>query len=420
MRHFCGNLALCLVYLAFFPVFLLAQGSQQGQNGASERAILRVSSAPLWIPAPLGTSAETLGRGFDHTLSEFDVSGKRYQVYSGKRDTTEELLYDARCTIINNDLEFRANAQFLGLGSVSVASQEQTRYAVFSVYHIVKTITLNAEGNPQKQADFFALKVHYGWAVHYIVSGASDEFTIAASAELQDIAGVGGNVSATAKKYNLKVELRSQGLQPNSAEFVFAPDKIKEKFSTLDNQPRAIFVELFPLRDVETTSIPWRTRLQSEGRYMIDSLRVELTERTSENQQWDNDGVGGNKPDVYWGMTLISGTGDAPLILGDTLQNTLTFTSSVQRTFQMSSLYTLLVGVYDDDGVDSTYSKVSLFPKKPEWVSQVKPERRFQFIGSGTITQVELLRSTENAWIYFPTLSSPNIRRMAVRLRREP
>ena len=357
-----------IVFCAFgFPLFAQT-GTSSLLSGVPMKEVLR-HNPTLWLPARPGMdAATTLNLAFNSEVSEFDAYGKRHRVYAaGTTDTTRGQLYNASCTIIDSELEFAANASVLNLGTASATSTEEKRYAVFSVYHIEKTITFNPDGQPLQQADFLALKVHYGWAVHYVVSGASNRFTASVSANLQEVLNAGGDIKTVLTTNNLEMVLRVQGLQPKETNLVFTQDQIRRNF-TRTGEAQPIFVELLPMKNFTVPRIPWRTGIRFDGRYMLDSVRIELTERTNLNEEWDNDSIGGNKPDISAVISVIVTEGDSFNIVTDTIPNTTSVTFPISRTFSMSSLFAIIIVPFDIDPLpqqrmqDSTRLSGSLSP----------------------------------------------------------
>lgn len=398
-------------------------------NMISIRSVLGTAQT-LWIPAPLGTSSETLGLGFNAMLTEFDTLGRRHRVYSGKHNTVHTPQYNAHCTIIDNEFEFRAHAHLLGGVSISAAAQEKTRYAVFSVYHIQRTETIAPDGGTpphqsKLQADFFAQKIHYGWAVHCVVYGEESNFTASASADMLAMFGAGGDVSLATKEHRLQYRFFSQGLRPIKTALVFSKDSIQNNFVHEETDPQPIFVELFPLNNMTLPSIRWRNRISDKEDYVLDSIRIELTPRKDNNTLWDNDGIQENKPDfVAFVNFSLDDYSSGMTFLTDSVWNTTHYTFPIQRVFPLSRVNYFGVGIFELDSatreeiVRDTASKNRYLPI-PKFTTKNIRVLESSSIGVASAKPSFFTQFLENEWIWLREITSCNIRRIGIKLRRD-
>lgn len=151
------------------------------------------------LPAPVGTTTDVLGMGFDEQLSDSDADGKRHRVFAPKVKRVPENQYFSQFEQLDNEFKLKAHARFLST-SMNVGFSQEKRYMALRVFQLQEVATLEP-GKQLETAPVVAQRIFYGWALNVIIEGDASTFTAEAAAEL---ATAGADVDATVKRYQLK------------------------------------------------------------------------------------------------------------------------------------------------------------------------------------------------------------------------
>jgi hypothetical protein len=260
----------CFIFFeAFFCLNIYAQGSD-----AAKTVIAKDES--LMLPALKGTDSELLGLSCGVNFSYLDANNeKRVAFANGRKKTTPEQRYRAEFKIIENDVALGANLSFFGM-RLGASKTSSTRYAVLNVYYINKSDFFEPQGVAVVDAPFYVSAIHYGWAVHYLVSGESSSFTIEVANQLQAQLNQGFKVDVKLSELKLTKILESNGLEPNAAGFIADdPSFIKGNFK-FDKVPHPIFVEYKAIKNVSANPITWATSKITPGRYQVETVSYSI------------------------------------------------------------------------------------------------------------------------------------------------
>lgn len=244
----------------------------------------------ICAPATPGTSTSILGIGFDSHLKSVGESGSNNRLYPLKLKDTKENTYGAKLEFISNETLQSANAGILFF-NVGSATLEARRYAVLTVYQILKTTTLILQGDPKSPAPFTPTKIHYGWAVRYIIEGESSSFTSRVGVTLQSLlqSGASSGFADELKRSHLRITLSATGLQNRNAGDVpiaLSMREMEAKFQIPKN-PQPIMIEYTALEDMDVPSIDWNAPAFAPGKYLLRSIQLEAAQRKSNREAWD-------------------------------------------------------------------------------------------------------------------------------------
>jgi hypothetical protein len=253
------------------------------------------------LAAPVGTTTEILGMGFDDHLSEFDAAGNRHRAFAMKHKKVPENQYFAQFEQIDNEFKRQAHARFL-TSSMNVGFSQEKRYMVLRVYQLKEVATLE----PSKPLDatyLVAQKIYYGWALNVVIEGELSTFTSEAAAELST-AGV--DIEATVKRYNLKKYVHLVGLEAKDKSHIpiaLDPAKFNEEFRVADT-PAPIFVEYKVMKELFSPKLSWQRTGFSPGRYRLTSVSFKVAGTKADGRAWD---AMGGRPDPFLTI-LLDGT----------------------------------------------------------------------------------------------------------------
>jgi hypothetical protein len=245
------------------------------------------------LAAPVGTTTDLLGMGFDEQLSEFDAAGNRHRAFAPKYKKVPENQYFAQFEQIDNEFKLQAHARFLS-SSMNVGFSQEKRYMVLRVYQLKEVATLE----PSKSLEavpLVAQKIYYGWALNVVIEGDLSTFTSEASAELTT---AGADIESTVKRYNLKKYVHLVGLEAKNKGHIpiaLDPAKFDEEFRVSDT-PAPIFVEYKVVKELFSPKLSWQRSGFSPGRYRLTSVSFKVAETKADGRAWD--AVGG-RPDPF-------------------------------------------------------------------------------------------------------------------------
>jgi hypothetical protein len=245
------------------------------------------------LAAPVGTTTDILGIGFDEQLAEFDADGNRHRAFAPKYKKVPENQYFAQFEQLDNEFKLQAHARFL-TSSMNVGFSQQKRYMVLRVYQLKEVVSLE----PSKLLDpvpLVAQKIYYGWALNVVIEGDLSTFTSEAALELTT---AGGDIEATVKRYNLKKYIHLVGLEAidkGHIPIALDPAKFNEEFKVADT-PAPIFVEYKVMKEIFSPKLSWQRSGFSPGRYRLTNISFKVAETKANGSNWD---AMGGKPDPF-------------------------------------------------------------------------------------------------------------------------
>jgi len=290
------------------------------------------------LAAPVGTTTDLLGMGFDEQFSEFDAAGNRHRAFAPKYKKVPENQYFAQFEQIDNEFKRQAHARFL-TSSMNVGFTQEKRYMVLRVYHLKEVATLE-QGKMLDAVPLVAQKIYYGWALNVVIEGDLSTFTAEASAELTT---AGADIENTVKRYNLKKYVHLVGLDAKDKGHIpiaLDPAKFDEQFKVSDT-PAPIFVEYKVMTELFSPKLAWQRSGFSPGRYRLTTFSVKVAETKSNGNAWD--AVGG-RPDPFI-TVLVDGTPADTCLLKDVFTGQCTSEKVITLTENSS----LQVQVFDKD-----------------------------------------------------------------------
>lgn len=308
-----------------------------------------VKGTTLRVVAPLSTNQQILGVAFDKNFNSIDATGNKYNAFSkGKIVTTKNVEYKASYKEIDDASQMRANIGFSQLFSVSTQKVKRTRYAVLSVYLITKTETFQPEGLPTVNADFFAHQIHYGWAIHYIISEDISKFNAETSSAITKIvSGIGGELDYKINELRLSKELVIRGLKPKQdGSVVLNPRDIGSTFVQVGKEA-PIFIEFKTLTNVPVEAISWEAPKVVPGKYILESIDYSINSKKENGKNWDVNLVGSTDPDASIevkinGNFLDKSAGNTNALRGSVVFN---------KPFELNEQTIISIEVVDIDGM---------------------------------------------------------------------
>jgi len=250
------------------------------------------------LAAPVGTTTDVLGMGFDEQLSEFDAAGERHRAFAPKYKLVTENQYVSQFEQLDNEIKLKAHARFLS-STMNVGFSQEKRYMVLRVYQLKEVATLEPS-KLLKAVPIVAQKIYYGWALNVVIEGDSSTFTSEAAAEL---ATAGADIEATVKRYSLKKYVHLVGLESKEKGHIpiaLDPAKFNEEFS-VPEKPSPIFVEYKVMKELFSPKLSWQRSGFAPGRYRLTNLTVKVTDTKMDGRPWD---AMGDKPDPLISVLL--------------------------------------------------------------------------------------------------------------------
>jgi hypothetical protein len=236
------------------------------------------------LAAPVGTTTDLLGMGFDEQLSEFDAAGNRHRAYAPKYKRIPENQYFAQFEQLDNEFKLKAHARFL-TSSMNVGFSQEKRYMVLRVYQLKEVATLE----PTKQLEavpLVAQKIFYGWALNVVIEGDLSTFTAEAAAELTS---AGADIESTVKRYSLKKYVHLVGMEAKTKGHISValdPAKFNDEFRVSDT-PAPIFVEYKVMKELFSPKLSWQRSGFSPGRYRLSEVSFKIEETKKNGNPWD-------------------------------------------------------------------------------------------------------------------------------------
>ncbi|ACY15384.1 hypothetical protein [Haliangium ochraceum] len=248
----------------------------------------------LVVAAPLGTTSDILGRGFDQSISDIGPGGKLMRAYPPVFEEVPVKQYLVHYESIENALELNANARFLFAGA-GVKQQDNHRYMILRVSYIDRVAVLRPEGEPLVDSDLYASKLFYGWAFHLIVEGESSSFTTDVAAKLREVSEAGAELKSAVNEHRLRAHVQAIGLQAKetgAVVFATTPEQVKQSFKASEVSV-PILVEYRTRRELAIKALPWKRDELTPGTYRLD-VRLEVMGSKADGRPWDG---GGGPPD---------------------------------------------------------------------------------------------------------------------------
>ncbi|RYZ43081.1 MAG: hypothetical protein EOO71_04945 [Myxococcaceae bacterium] len=279
-----SRVALCLLAYACTPFVAAATEDQPNFE--------KIPPGQTFVlAAPVGTTSDVLGMGFDESLSDTDAEGKVHRVFSTKIKRVPENQYFSQFEQLDNEFKLKAHARFLTT-SMNVGFSQEKRYMALRVYHLQEVATI-VPGKQLDTAPIVAQKIFYGWALNVIIEGEASTFTSEAATELST---AGGDIDATVKRYQLKKYVHLQGLEAKDKThipIVVDASRINEEFQ-VSEKPSPIFIEYKVMKEMFSPKLSWQRGGFSPGRYRLTKIGFKVTSTKANGKPWD---AFGNAPD---------------------------------------------------------------------------------------------------------------------------
>lgn len=262
---------------------------------AQESLVTISKNETIKVVPPEGTTDKILGMGYDNQFNELNI-----QVLKGKKNITNEARYLCDYKQIENLVELEANAKVFSLAKGGINKKTNKRYAVLNIYQVDKTITLEPQGLPLGNAEYYVSKILYGWSLNYIICGESEEFSSTVSANLQKWISIGGDLKTYALALNLQQELKLIGLLGKDEGVIIAktPEETLGKFKK-SKYSVPILIEFKAINNINTQGIEWVAPIFTEGNYTLRNIEYKISERKSDGNYWDAGFGSSKKPDVF-------------------------------------------------------------------------------------------------------------------------
>ncbi|MDY7227412.1 hypothetical protein [Hyalangium rubrum] len=236
------------------------------------------------LAAPVGTTTDLLGMGFDEQLSEFDAAGNRHRAFASKHKKVPENQYFAQFEQLDNEFKLKAHARFL-TSSMNVGFSQEKRYMVLRVYQLKEVATLEPT-KPLEAVPLVAQKIFYGWALNVVIEGDLSTFTAEAATELTT---AGADIEATVKRYSLKKYVHLVGLEAKNKGHIpvaLDPAKFNDEFRVADT-PAPIFVEYKVMKELFSPKLSWQRSGFIPGRYRLANVSFKVAETKANGNSWD-------------------------------------------------------------------------------------------------------------------------------------
>jgi hypothetical protein len=271
------------VTLALFALFCWSTLARAEEPGAEFEKI--EPGRTLVISAPIGTSPDVLGMGFDEHFSDTDATGKTLRIYPSKARHVAENQYFAQFEMLDNAFKLNAHAHLLTAAMGASVSAEK-RYMVLKVYSLQATETLISEGEPLAAAPLVAQRLYLGWAMNVVFEGDASTFTAEVAADLMRR---GAGIDVMVKRYNLRKYVHLVGLEPKvkgSIPVVLDEAQISDSFE-VSPQPMPIFVEYKVGKDFFSPKISWQRGGFKPGQYRLTTVRYSVAKTKVDGKHWD-------------------------------------------------------------------------------------------------------------------------------------
>lgn len=257
----------------------------------------------ITMPAPIGTTSAVLGLGYDHQFRERDAGNKSYRVFPNRFNTDDTVnRWTKTVDVIDTIAKYNAYVK-LGILRAGTGGGSNQRYMVVSVMRIQKIVTLLDEISPLTDAHFYAKRIYFGYAYHYVLQGESTEFTQEAALSIGKF-GVGAE--KIIRERNLHVEVQAIGLNPieeSDKMAVFsAEDALHQKFRPGPSM-QPIAVEYVAMKDVPQQRLPWESSKLRSGTYVLSRINIQVSRTKDDGRPWD---VFDGPPDPFTAV-LIDG-----------------------------------------------------------------------------------------------------------------
>lgn len=376
--------------LLLFVVFIILSGALKAQipNLPSESTfeqsgnmMLVPRGTKVWLPAPLGTDKSILGRAFNAQFLDKDANGQRYQAFKGspRKIPLKAPYYNAEFRKLDTEELLSANARFFGMVNVGAKNTDRKRYALLSVYFIDKVDVFEPMGAALVNTDYYASKVYYGWAIHYLISGNEKIFTADVAANLDALTGVGGDFKLAISQNNLSQNLSIKGLNPKQpGQITYTPDQVADNFTFDKNNSSPIFVEYEAITSVPVTALSWASKkLELNRAYRISDIQCVAMERKEDGKEWDSKLISGSPaPDIS--VEIYVNNQSQKIASGPDNQYAMNVSPNISFFIDDSFEY-LYFKVFDRDGLQN------------------------DLIGTAIIYKNDLLRFTERQWLSLAT-----------------
>lgn len=297
----------------------------------------------LLVPAPAGTDTSILGMAYDSDLNDKDADGVRHRMYPPVILTASDKLYKSTFTLLVSRTELNASAKVL-FASGGITQKRGMRYAVLNVRSISRVRSLDAQGTPLYQGEFYASKIYYGWSLDYVFEGDESQLNEHIDAKLRDL--LGGEFSSEVERLRLKKTLVTRGLKPkNSRPVVIANSAadIVANFTQEGSGDQPILVEYECAKSFSVPAFDTKAPKYSAGNFTLDSLRFSIAETQADGSSWD----GGSPPDP-----LITISRNGVKIYSTQVDDMLSGSIAIGRLITIGSGDVIRADLVDVDGID--------------------------------------------------------------------
>lgn len=264
-----------LLWCAWFPAH-----SQQYTNASGGQIQVFPKNQPIRLPAPTGITSKALGDGFDFQLLR---AGK---VFSCSVDTVNTSEYAAVDHNIENEFELNAHGQFLFI-KAGVSVKQDRRYSVLRVYEIVRTEQMDVpyDATYSGKAKFFISKIHYGHSFEVVLEGDYSSLHGRLGATLIKATG---DISAKVQEAKCSTKTNARGLTPRNPKALWiAKDGFDFEQNFVKTAPTPIFIELNPLEDFTSKSIPFSSPTITPGIWTLAKIEFQISGKKQNGHNWD-------------------------------------------------------------------------------------------------------------------------------------
>lgn len=229
-----------------------AAGTSEGRDAARVFATSRhvtLATAPSWI------SETSLGRPVDENFNPLQGSDGAPLFSAASPHRTELNAISHSFTLIETDLDLKANAAGWGIGSVELATSQSRSFATYRAFEDKYALDIDDSAGmrpPPPGGVYYVWRVHFGHLYEVVASGRSD--VVNAQLKTDFVAGHIG-VAADFKRRGLTVEAKGRGLKAKSGEAIFAKtqEEIEDNYEA-SGLPVPIFVEYTTIPNVAAPS----------------------------------------------------------------------------------------------------------------------------------------------------------------------
>lgn len=296
--------------------------------------------------ASVGTSDEMLGSFYNGELRSLNLNK-----LNGPVRTTPESVYLAHFRLLDIDIDYRSHFGLFSLLNLSQQQRQNRRFAVLSVYCIQESRTIDPENDLRgDEVEFFVRRVHYGWALHHLISGSLTEFSTQAGLNLQEAYNLRAGFEDVISEFHLSIDLSMRGLRPkeNVPRVILSPNDIPKYFEVAKD-PIPIFLELEALRDIELRPSENRVPI-AFGSNTIRSISVEISAlKPIGNSEWDGDG---SLPDP---VAILYLNGKKVAVSNERFRNKSSATFTFNSRFEAYPLSRIEVKIFDTDFLADDY-----------------------------------------------------------------